>query len=210
MAIIQATTTTTIEAGDDYVFLNDCPGTTTAAANTAFTRILPPSEKGRLCSGTFGYLGTNTAHTLTFLTAVQELRASSEAASGQATLVVNQIPTDPSGGDLATTDYFVVQHQDGTYGAYLWSSDSGTTITFGSNLTDKVLKGARVFFMGGPADHAVSQWTMPASTLFTWPAGDFRARSKTASSRFSPILVHSNNATNAGVLYGPAYFYDGD
>lgn len=192
----------------DGIPLNDAYGTITQAANTVITRVIPPNPDGRSCVGSLQYEAAATAHTLSLMTTIDTVTASSDAASGQAVLPISRNPVTPDGTLVAANDWFIVQHEDGTWNAYMVSSVSGLNITMTANLTGKVLAGSRVHFMGAPADHSLRQFTMKASTTYKFDAGDFRIRMATGSAKNTPILVHSNNATNAGTLYHTSYYFD--
>lgn len=192
----------------DGAYINDCFGTQTQTAGTIITRVVPPVAGARSCIGWFSYDCSTTAHTLTFLVAIDEVAVSSEAASGQAVVNINRVPTSADGSVIANTDFFVLQHEAGDWAVYKVSSASGLAITMTANLSQKVLKSSRAFFMGQPSDHSLRQFTMLASKVTTFIGADFRVRACTSALPDSPILVHSDNATAAGYLTGPAYYYD--
>lgn len=189
-------------------FLNDCYGSLTQTAGTVITRTIPPNSGGRACIGWLSYDCSTTAHTLTVMVAMSEVAASSEAASGQAVVNLSSIPTAFDGSILAANDFMIVQHEDGSWNEYKVSSLSGLAVTFSSNLTGKVLKSSRIFFMGAPADHTTRRFTMKASTITTLVGGDFRIHFGASTLPNQPLLVHSDNSTAAGTLTGLAYYYD--
>lgn len=191
-------------------FINDCYGSLTQTAGTVITRVVPPAEGLRACVGSFRYEAAATAHSLTMMVAVDEVEVSSEAASGQAVVNMNRVPTAGDGSVIANTDFFIIQYEDGSWAVHKVSSASGKAITMTANLSQAVLKGAKAFFMGAPGDHTDRIWTMKASTITVFDASDFRIRAASGSYLNSPILVHSDNATNAGTLYYLSYYYDGE
>lgn len=192
----------------DGVPLNDSYGSLTQTAGTEITRVIPPNPDGRGCVGNFRYEAAATAHTLTMMTTIMTVKCASDAASGQAVLALDQMPVTPDATIVAAGDWFVVQHEDGTWNAYKVSSVSGLNITMTGNFSGKVKAGSSVHFMGAPADHSLRQFTMKASTTTEFDAGDFRIRAATGSAKNTPVLVHSNNATNAGTLYWLSYYFD--
>lgn len=187
--------------------VNDGYGSKTAAAGTPITRVVAPRPGVRAKVSSFEYKAGTTAHTVTFLTVLTKTKTSTDAASGQATIPLASIPTAADGSALATGDWFVIQHEDGTWGEYLYSSISGLTVTLTTNLTGKVLKGATVFLMGAPADHPDRQYLVDVSDKITFYGGDARLCAASANADSEPILVHSNNATVAGNLKWVAFTY---
>ena len=187
--------------------VNDCYGSLTAAIATEITRIIPPHSEGRACVGNFAYLPAGTAHLLTIMVTVEETIVSSDAAASQAVVPFANLPESYDGGQIAAGDWVILQHEDGTYGAYKVSSLSGKNVTMSSNLTMKVLQNSKVFFMGAPGDHVNRQFQTVANTLFTFIASDFRIRAGT-SKKGTPILFHSPNGTAAGSLQYLSYYYD--
>lgn len=192
----------------DGIPLNDAYGTLTQSAGTEITRVIPPNPDGRACVGNFRYEAAATAHTLTPMTTLQTLACASDALSGQAVIAFDSLPITPDGTLIAASDWIIAQYEDGTWVPHKVSSLSGLNVTVSANLTQKILAGSKIHFMGAPADHSLRQMTMKASTTTDFLAGDFRVRAATGSAKDTPILVHSNNATNAGTLYWLSYYYD--
>ena len=187
--------------------MNDAYGSKTAAFGTAITRVVSPRAGLRAAVSGFAYTAGTTAHTLTFLTAQSETTISTEAASGQAVIALTTIPTASDGSLLAANDFVIVQHEDGSWSDYVVSSISGLNVTLTGNLSKKVLKGSRVFFMGVIADHPDRQYTIAASTTLQISGGDVRLRCATANKDNEPILAHSANATVAGTLVWLGFTY---
>lgn len=190
--------------GDGY-------GSATATAGTEIVRIVPPKSNRYSRVDGFIYDCSTTAHTVTCLVTLDETTVVTDAASGAATIKVANLPSAQESGAIAASDFIVTQNENGTYVAYKIASLSGSTLTVttsvgdadGSGLTVKVLADAPVYFMGAPGDHAKRQFTMVASTRNnTLPPRGYVAMSVIKN---TPILVHSNNATAAGVLTGPFY-----
>jgi hypothetical protein len=80
-----------------------------------------------------------------------------------------------------------------------------------SNLTKKVLSGARICFHGTPG--AAGDWperclTLKASAVTIFNASDFRIRACTSALANQPILVHVDNITAAGVWQYLGRYYD--
>lgn len=189
-------------------YINDCYGSLTQTAGTAITRVIPPREGARACVGNFKYVPAATAHTITMMVVLAEVTVISEAAASQAVVSLSAIPTAADGSILAANDYLILQYEDGSWNAHLVSSLSGTAVTVGTSFSQKIPKSSRAFFMGAPADHTSRQFLTIASTAYDFVASDFRIRAATSALPNQPILVHSNNATNAGNLHHLSYYYD--
>lgn len=188
-------------------YLNDCYGTTTQTAGTAITRVIPPKATGRACVGNWKYTAAATAHTITMMVTLAQTTVASEAASGATTVTLTTIPTAADGSILAANDFLIMQYEDGSWASFLVSSLSGLVVTVPA-LAQKILKNSVAYFMGAPGDHASRQFTVPASGTYDFIASDFRIRAATGLLPGQPILVHSNNATNAGTMYHTSYYYD--
>lgn len=188
--------------------LPDSYGTKTETAGTPILRVIPPAVGLRaVCTG-FCHKSGTTAHTVTFLTALAVAEVTEYAESGQAVLKVDELNYNADGSPVANTDYFVVQHIDGSYEPYKFDSNTLLAITFSSNLTKDVAQGAKVFFMGQPSDHAYRQFLGLASGDFP-PAG-VGGRFATAAKKEQPILVHVDNITAQGWLKYVTYGYVND
>ena len=188
--------------------INDCYGSLTQTAGTVITRVIPPRSDGRACVGSWSYEAAATAHTLTLMTCQSKTTVASDAAASQAVVAFANLPVTYDATLLAANDWCILNHEDGSFGAYMVSSVSGSNVTFSSNLSQKVKAGTVIYFMGAPADHSSRAFTMKASTTTTFIGGDFRVRAAAAPNINEPILVHSNNATNAGTLYYLNFYYD--
>lgn len=195
---------TTSEPGDGY-------GSLTASAGTAIVRVIPPKAKRYSRADGFIYDCAATAHSITFMPTLAETTVVTDAAAGSATIKVTNLPAATESGAAAAGDFIVTQNENGTFVAYHIASISGSTITVtvsvgdadGSGLTVKVLADTPVYFMGTPGDHTKRQYLMVASVRNTvFPPRGYVAMGVVQN---TPILCHSNNATNAGVLTGPFY-----
>lgn len=188
-------------------YLNDCYGSLTQTAGTEILRVVPPRDGAPGCVGNFRYEAAATAHTLTMMMVTSSTTVATDAASGQAVVNMSGTLTDASGGAVAASDFLVLQYESGVWEAHKVSSVSGLAITVTANLTAKIKAGSIAYCMGAPADHAARQFTMKASTTTDFIASDNRVQAA-RSVEGNPILVHSNNATNAGTLYWLSYYYD--
>lgn len=205
MPAIPVSTSTGTAAG---VPIGDGFMSKTETAGTAITRVVPArgGEWGFVTG--FNYRPAATAHTLTFLTEQSRTTVATEAAAAGATITVNGLPDAFDDAVLANTDWLVVVDEFGYQLAYLISSVAGSVITVGTPaaLTTKLLAGSIVYLMGTPADHANRQFLTVASADNPF-YGNKDMRAATSSRTGSPILVHSDNATNAGNLKWLSYSY---
>jgi hypothetical protein len=141
------------------------------------------------------------------LTALSEVSNSTDAESGQTVLVLASVPTIPTDGSLlAAGDWLVVRHESGSWVPYKVSSISGLSVTLTANLGGKVLEGSQVFFMGAPGDHTNRQYAVAASETFGIACGE-GSMLAAGSKNNSPVLVLSDNATNAGEMRWVAWDY---
>jgi hypothetical protein len=187
--------------------------TTTAAANTPFTQLIPPggaSSRTRLTK--LVYTPAATAHNLILMRAGNRVLTTAAAAAAATTIVVDSASF--VGQTVASGDYLVVQHSDDTWGLYLASGLSTLTITINA-LTKAVNSGAVVFILGSISEAWHSTLPTIASTRndfaepFTglaqsgWDDGSSYARD----GRYEPLTIYSANGTNAGTLnHGSALY----
>ena len=187
-------------------------GSVTATAGTAFTAVIPPGgsrDKTRITK--LAYTSGGTAHALNILKCQHKTAATSAANASQADIVLDDVSTvnEMDGGTttetLAASDWLVIKHADGSFGAYSVSSISGSTVTLASNLVKAVEAGAPVYKMyetsrpasgkGFPAQ--VLRPTVSVTTTF----GSENVEAAVAVSNFGePLLIHSDNPTAAGTL----------
>ena len=113
--------------GESTVWLNDCYGSLAQTAGTIISRLVPPNPGLRSMVLAIDYLPAATAHTITILTSQAKTTISTDAASGQADIVLTQMPSLFNGGLTAANDYVVVRHEDYTWGTYVISSISALT-----------------------------------------------------------------------------------
>ena len=179
-------------------------GTKTATPPAEITRVVPPRASVRARVRGMIYKTGVTAHTVTTMVTLSEVKVDSDAAKDQAVDVLSAVPTATDGSLLATGDWMILQHEDGVWEAYKVASLSGLSVTL-TNLAKKVLKGTRAFFVGAPGDHTDRQYTVSASETLS-PAGE-GAMVCAATKDDQPILVLSNNITNAGELKWLAWDY---
>lgn len=201
-------------------------GKSTATAGTVFTRLVEPhagmNAITRLLKAI--YTAGVTAHTLTAMRPLNATTTSAAASAGQAVINLTADPGDYTGSRvadnlIAANDYLAYQCADGTWVVDTVSSVSTLAITMTTNVpTGGVNSGAPVFFYGiitdtNPANSlAHPQFTLPASTVTTLEDRDVGFVSSVAnpnanftnfyiaSGKGQPLILHSGNASNAGVL----------
>ena len=190
--------------GDGY-------GSQTQTAGTEILRVCPPKAGRFTRVHAWVYDNGATAHTLTLMVPLDKTQVASDAAAGQAVIKLKKAPVDASGNKIAANDYIVVKDENGIFGVYKVASVSGTSVTItasigaadGSGFVNKILADSAVWFFGTTADHDKRNFTMKASAVTTMP--DAINGWATSPNKFEPIVVHSNNATNAGILVGVSY-----
>jgi hypothetical protein len=212
-------------------------GKLTQTAGTVITRLVPPREKSFTRLTSVWYTAGATAHTLTVMRPLGKTFASAAAATSQAVINIERDPgaysaigtVNTSNNAIAANDFCVYQTADGNYVLDTVSSVSTLAITMTTNVpTSTVLKGAPFWFFGiitdtNPNDNlAHPQYTLPASittylgsdagegvagfvgtipglAITEWPLDGMN----------EPMILHSGNATNAGVLEKVSAIYTG-
>lgn len=187
-------------------------GSVTASAGTAFTAVIPPGgprEKARITK--LIYTAGNTAHSVNILKCQHKTMTTAAANASQADIVLDDLTSvDQANGvltteTLAASDWLVIKHSDGTFGAYSVSSVSGSTVTLSSNLVKSVDANATVYKMHELARPASGKG-FPAQVLVppasaTTSIGSENPHAAVAVSRFGePLLIHSDNSSHAGTL----------
>lgn len=184
----------------------------TQTAGTVILQLIPPMADliARLTS--LVYTAGTTAHDLIFMRARGQVKTTAASAASATTITVDS--TSFSGETIAANDYLVVEHGDGTYGAYLVSSVAALVVTINA-LAKAVNAGAKVFVMGAPGDAAHSTLKSIASTRIEFAdyvsgiaQGGFEDGTAYArTGRGDPVLIYTTNATNAGTLNRGAASY---
>jgi hypothetical protein len=184
-------------------------GSKTETFGTPIVRCIPPrpspagGNRTRLTG--LGYKPAATAHTLTVLGELGRTTVATDAASGATSIKVTSLPSDSSGGPPSNGDYIVIQYEDGSWDAVLISNYSALTFTVPA-LAQKVKADSTLYFMGAPGDWANQQITMVASTEFTF-VGNEKCCLGVGTKDNSPLVVHSDNAGNAGTLRFTSFAY---
>lgn len=185
----------------------------TQSSGTPIIQVIPPqtSRKAKLTS--LVYTAGATAHDLIIMRAGNKVLTTAAQSAAGTTLVLDSASF--VGQSIASGDYLIVQHSDGTYGAYLASGLSTLTVTIGA-LAKNVSSGAPVWIMGSISEAWHSTLKSIASTRLTledavsgiaesgWDDGTSYARGGLG----DPLMIYSANGTNAGTLdRGGASYY---
>lgn len=188
----------------------------TQTAGTVITRLIEPAMRGaktRLTQLT--YISGGTQHTVTILKALA--RTTVTAAQSASDTAVSVVSKAFRGDTVAASDYIVIQHNDGTFGAYLVSAVSNLTFTIPS-LSAALAIGNLVWIMGatGEAEHIVLSPPASATTRYQDSIGGIACsgyRSVSGGTIYQrsgnddPLLIHSNNATAASVVESASGYY---
>lgn len=187
----------------------------TQTAGTEILQLIEPSMKGaRTRITNLVYTSAGTAHTVSILKALARTTVTEAAIATATSLKVASASF--LNQTIAASDYIVVRHTDGTFGAYKVSGISSLTLTINA-LSAAVGVGALVWVMGaiGEAEHIQINPPISATTRFADPHGiavtGYRSvYSSTVYSRSGnddPLLVHSGNGTAAGSFESISGFY---
>ncbi len=181
----------------------------TQTAGTVITQVVEPKMNGSKAIITrIAYLCGATAHTLIVLKALAKTVATAaQVATDTAITVASKAFR---GDNVAASDYIVVRHTDGTYGAYLVSAVSTLTFTIPA-LAAAVAINSPVWIMGAVGETEHINFNAVASVLnqFGDPlgglaSGGYRSVSSGTvyqrSGNDDPLIVYSANGTNAGVF----------
>ena len=176
----------------------------TQSAGTAIVELIPPLARYRSRLDTLVYTPAATAHDLILMKAINEVITTAAAAASDTSLVLSSASF---GADtIASGDYLVVEHADGTYGVYLASGLSTLTVTINA-LAKAVNAGAKVWIMGAPGDstyHLTIKTVASTKEVHESISGliesgyDIGTYSRDGIG--DPLLVYSANGTNAGSI----------
>lgn len=174
-------------------------GLVTATAGTVITRTLPAKKRHWTHLLFAKYIAGATAHTLTVMQALGTTTLSAAAAAGQAVVALTADPgVGTASGVIAANDYVVIEKPDGTFHTGIVSSVSGLNVTLTANVpTGGFAALAPVWFFGVIGD-GHPQYTLTASVATTLQSTIGSVVSSLR--RYQPLILHSGNATNAGVL----------
>lgn len=208
------------------------PSANTQTAGTAITQVIPGRGGKRIKLRTLRYTSLATQHTLTLLTPLAPaVRVTANANSGQAVIVLASDPgvyvgKTTANNPIGVSDWLVIENAtDGlqtlvqVHGstAPVTNADGTVTVTLIANLSAAVPAGSFAFFLGALTD--VNPLTGAAHQTIAPPTGattDYPLNASLATDAVAvcpliggPMVIHSGNATNAGIIanvagtYGP-------
>lgn len=178
----------------------------TESAGTVIN-LLIPGKPGLYTYLTYmGYTDAGTAHTLGILRSTGETTASAALAAAGTSLVLKADP-GPSGNGIAASDYIAIELDDGSWHLSLvtsWTSGTLTAVLTTAIPTGRSVEaGAKVAFFGviGDSDHDNSKVTGGTGSAITnFPAVANQGVLAVSRTVNDPILLQSNNASNAGTF----------
>lgn len=182
----------------------------TAAANTAFLTLVPPSGGGIPCIRTMLYTSGGTAHTITVMKPVGDTLALHSSEAGLSVLTLKSVDfgklTDGSDHLLASGDYLIWQNKHGGFDYDTVSSVSGSVVTLTSALSYDVVADAPVWTCLHLTHPVHPTFSPPVSETTPIP-GPIQAGYKNhmgistqRSGAGDPLLIYSDNPTAAGTL----------
>ena len=189
----------------------------TATQGTAIVGAIPPKVGLKTVVDYVKYLGQATAHTLTFLRPLKNADNSitRKAAAAVGTTGNITVPTaiGPSGNLLAANDRIGVVETDGVFRQYVVSAVAGSGLSFSvtGNLQVGISAGALIWNFGATGD--TDPRTGAPHPAFTTNTGNGTQGNNGITEltgnnygllatvgQNEPVLVHSNNAANAGTI----------
>ena len=211
----------------DFVCARRGYGRNTQNAGTVITQLIEPRESCRPQIAYLRYRNGTSAQILTLMRPITLVRTTAAAAASQAVINISSDPGNFSNINsncstannlIAGSDYVVYQAADGTYVLDTVSSVSTLAITMTTNCpTGGVLKGAPFWWFGVVTDtnpnnaQAHPRWNILANQTLVLGRGDglttcqrMAGKNSTgdsfAASDGAPLIIHSDNASNAGFL----------
>lgn len=156
----------------------------------------------------FRYTDSGTAHTITAMRGASRGKATAAVAAAGTSLVVDTALVDGDGNAIAASDYVCVRLNTGEWhisAVTSWTSGTKTIVlTTAVPALKSILKGAAVICYGVAGDtwHALHKFTAGAGSAAVNfpPASTPDVTLCRASAPGEPILLDSNNATNAGTF----------
>lgn len=194
-------------------------GGLTATAGTAITALVPPHSRGYSRITKALYRPGATGHALVFLKSFGSAELTAAVAASGTSITLDRDPGGTTGtpdevaapcGAIANGDWLCIELDDGSYFLTTLSSLSTLTMTVNA-LPSAAAAGNKVWTFGVPGDHPVSSQTAQKPNpikgfTITTTASVMNEFSDTASGILQslapnmPLMVHSANGTNAGVL----------
>lgn len=190
----------------------------TQTAGVLIQAVVPARAGLRAVITLLMYLSQATAHTITILRSLARTKCTVAVSSiGGATITVKDslfVASNP----ISSNDYLVIRETDSVCRPYKVSSVSGTgnvSITLTANLTTGVAVNSDVWWMGITTDtdprtgSAHPVFISTANVTAQFPANGSIPLGLAALDKDEPLLVSSNNATNAGTIAMLSWTHDG-
>ena len=177
----------------------------TETAGTVIIELVPPLENYKARLTALVYTAAATAHDLIIMRCINKVQTTAAAAAAATTIVLSSASF---GADtLASGDYVVVEHADGTYGFHLASGLATLTLTINA-LAKAVNAAANVWIMGAITDttyHSTIKSIASTRVEFKDAAAGiaesgYNIGTYSRDGLGDPLLVYSANGTNAGIV----------
>lgn len=200
---------------------------TNSSAGTGYVGVIPPKSNGKTVLSTLAVLSGGTQHTISILRAQGATTTTAAQAASDTTLTLASVnPAKDLNGEslsetLASGDWLVVEHADGSYGAYVVASVSGLVVTLSTTSTTPATSLAKAVASGAAvwAMHELARTTGTPSIQITpkisiqdkFPAAGTDPEVGCASSynKNEPLLIHCNNITaQSWIEYAEACYVD--
>lgn len=156
------------------------------------------------------YTAAATAHTLSILypgsLAGCRTTASAAAAAAQKDVVCTDAPTDPAGNAAASGDHIAYQVSDGTWEFNTVASISSSTITLTNNIATAIPEGAKIRIFGVVGDGQCFQFAAGSGGTTVVENNQTVVRVD-STYEGDPVILQSNNASNAGFLLHAMFSY---
>lgn len=177
----------------------------TETAGTEIVEFAPPVGGLRAKLTSLVYTPAATEHDLRLMKCIHQVTLTAASAASDTTLDLSEATF---GGDtLASGDWVILEHGDGTYGAYKASGLSSLVLTV-TAIAKAANVGAKVYIMGAPGDssyHLTLKSGTGSRLAFSAEFGGlvesgYNIGTYTRTGISDPIMFLSANGTNAGTL----------
>lgn len=184
----------------------------TETAATEIVEFAPPQANKRPKLTTLRYTPAATEHDLKVMKAIHQVTLTAASPISDTTLDLSEATF---GGDtLASGDWVILEHGDGTFGVYK-ASGLATLVLTVTAISKAANVGARVWIMGAPGDssyHLSYKSGTSAEKNFTDVVGGLGMSGYDIGTYFrtgigDPLMFLSANGTNAGFLHHGAGVY---
>lgn len=192
-------------------------GKRTETAGTRIRALVPGDPNGFTYLTFVRYTAGATGHTLTMMRGQTHAKAAASAAAAAVAIVVDTAMLDGAGNALAAADLVAIELDDGSWHLGIvdtggWNGTTKTiTLTSGTAIPAgrSVPAGAAVISYGvaGDANHANYTLTAGSGATTNYPAVANAGPLAKSPYRNSPIIVDSDNASNAGTIEAVSAVY---